>query len=184
MKQTLKLTIALMSLFVPISAAAYVPPDQYVYVDNYGLPPPTARHAQERVDAQNALYADRRQQQTGTSTYTTSYGNAVYPSVVSGSDLPGYVVSSPTHSVVDPNLGASLDDLIASVDDLSQTVSDLQGQINRPLRPQRSTAWVEPPAPVWQPALPSSGAGTWVILGVLGIAGIWTLRRARALEMA
>ncbi len=186
MTHTLKLMLAAVAMLMPMTAAAYVPPDQYIYVDDYGLPPPTARHAQERVEAQNALLAERRQQQNGT--YTTTYGGPVYPSVVSGSGQPGYVVIDPPHDVAsgDSALAASLDDLILSVDDLSATVADLQGRVDRPTRtiqPPRSDSWIEPPAPTWHP-LPRSGAGTWVLVGLGGIAAAWTLRKVTAAEIA
>ncbi len=170
-------------LIMPMTAAAYVPPDQYVYVDDYGLPPPTARHAQARVEAQNALYAERRQQQTGT--YTTTYGGPTYPSVVSGSGQPGYVVIDPPHDVVsaDPYLSASIDDLIMSVDDLSATVADLQARANRPQNIERPAPWVEPQPRSWHP-LPRSGPGTWVLLTVGALAVAWTVRKTRAMEIA
>ncbi len=176
--------LAAMAMLMPMTASAYVPPDQYVYVDDYGLPPPTARHAQDRVEAQNALYAERRQQQTGT--YTTTYGEPTYPSVVSGSGQPGYVVIDPPHDTLtpDPALGQALDDLIMSVDDLSATVAGLQANTNRPA----SRRWVEPPAPVWeqprQQPLPRSGAGTWLLLTVGGLAAAMVVRKVRATEIA
>ncbi len=185
MTHTLKLMLASVAMLLPMTAAAYVPPDQYIYVDDYGLPPPTARHAQDRVAAQNALLAERRQQQNGT--YTTTVGGPVFPSVVSGSGQPGYVVVDPPHDVAsgDSALHNSLDDLIASVDDLSATVADLQGRVDRPTRTvqaPRPSTWVEPPAP-WHP-LPRSGAGTWVLVGLGGIAAAWTLRKVTAAEIA
>jgi hypothetical protein len=183
MKHTLKLMLATVAMLVPMTAGAYVPPDQYIYVDDYGLPPPTARHAQDRVTAQNALLAERRQQQNGT--YTTTSGGPVFPSVVSGSGQPGYVVVDPPHNVAsdDSALAASLDDLIMSVDDLSATVADLQSRSNRTTRiqPPAPTPWVEP-AP-WHP-LPRSGAGTWVLVALGGIAAFWTLRKVTAAEIA
>lgn len=184
MTHTTKMILATVAFLMPMTAAAYVPPDQYVYVDDYGLPPPTARHAQARVDAQNALYADRRQQQTGS--YTTTYGEPTYPTVVSGSGQPGYVVIDPPHDVVAPDshLDSAIDDLIMSVDDLSATVADLQARADRPTsRPSR----INPPAPTWEQPyhpLPRSGAGTWLLVTVGGLAAAWTVRKMRAMEIA
>lgn len=204
MTHTPRWTLALMTAFLPLSAAAYSPPDIYLYEDDYGLPPPTARHAYDRVLAQNALYAERRQAQ-GTQRGTTSQPTtAVIPAPPSvAQSVPVPVPADPYHHA-DAALAEAIDGLTWTVGSLDDTVTNFRADM---LRMSRIAGRAQNRAPMggddwgWRgaagpeesmhggaplrtygtsiPSLPHSGPETWLFGGLLAAAGAWTLRRAR-----
>lgn len=181
--------ILLASMMLPLSAHAYVSPEEALYDDSYRFfePPPSTRETKERAAAQRETSAERRERELQAAIEESKQAQEPTIAATDDEDEPLYG-AAPTDAS-----SPQLEEIFQELQELKELQNSPEARAQRRLLERieqsrleddlRSAASLHVPGygePLRSGApLADTGPATVIGAVVIGAAGLWTWRRAR-----